>query len=224
MSQLRPPSRSFSGFAPSTERVIDQRLGHARARKYSVAAWTTTAKERRKGTPTNILRRAVSMPDCHEMAKLRANRKLTQDVGSERSRGGGGLTRTRSVSFAPEILMFAAVAENDVTELRRILDEHDEVDINQQSPSGLTALHYAAAEGSLECLQELVARGVLLDVHDSQGCSPLDFAAKGGYFDCAALLVRAGAQIGNIINGVRWKPLINTTFSAWLERGDSRRL
>lgn len=42
------------------------------------------------------------------------------------------------------LLCPAAVADNDVAELTKIIHKQ-EIDLNHQSPSGLTALHYAAA-------------------------------------------------------------------------------
>ena len=173
-----------------------------RATSFHCKQTLSKLKQSKGKRPTMVRGRTLSLPDCIEMARIQTDGNTTKPAPRS-TQNGTRATRPRSVSCPPEVLLFVAVAENDVAELRRILDEHDEVDINQQSPSGLTALHYAAAEGSLECLQELVARGVLLDVHDSQGCSPLDFAARSFYFDCAALLVRAGAQIGNIIHGVK---------------------
>lgn len=111
------------------------------------------------------------------------------------------MKRTRSVSFAPEIVLFAAVADNDVAELTKIMQK-EEIDINHQSPSGLTALHYAAAEGSYECVQLLIDSGAEVELVDSQGCSALDFAVRGGHFDCASFLIKAGAEIKKIVNGL----------------------
>ena len=200
-SRLSP----FCGFAPPTERKNgDQCFGHAKTRKYPEAGLWSMAKWKHitaETTPT--LRRALSLPDCHEELTQTPTRKKPAKSVAALNRGGNGtVKRTRSVSFPPEVLLFAAVANNDVQELQRILQEN-EINLNHQSPSGLSALHCAAAEGSFECLQELVSRGVVLDVIDSQGCSPLDFAVRGGYFDCAAYLIEAGADIENIVNGFR---------------------
>ena len=203
MSQSRPASKSFCGFVPSVEKKKDERFGHVKTRKYSEAPRHSVAWRRHITEDTApALRRALSLPDCKELAKMRTNQKPANAVAALNRGGNGTIKRTRSVSFPPEVLLLAAVADNDVQELQRILQEN-EVDLNHQSASGLSALHYAAAEGSFECLQELVSRGVVLDVIDSQGCSPLDFAVRGGYFDCAAYLIKAGAEMENIINGVR---------------------
>jgi ankyrin repeat protein len=110
--------------------------------------------------------------------------------------------KTRSVSFAPEILLFNAVVENDVSELEGLIHKHN-VNVNYRSPSGLTASHYAALEGGFECLKVLVESGASIDVLDAQGCSPLDFAVRGGHFDCAAYLIKAGAEITKIVNGMK---------------------
>ncbi|EDO38657.1 predicted protein, partial [Nematostella vectensis] len=95
-----------------------------------------------------------------------------------------------------------AVAENDLTEAQSLIDKY-KLNIDHQSASGLTALHYAALEGSFECLELLVNKGARIDILDSKGCSPLDFAVRGGNFDCAAYLIKAGAEIKRIVNGLR---------------------
>ena len=146
-----------------------------------------------------VLRRTAFLPDCQEMARMHSKRPTrSKAIYSEPP---NGIKRTRSVSFAPEVVFFNAVADNDVDELTRIMHK-EEIDVNHQSPSGLTALHYAAAEGSFECLQLLIEYGAEVELVDLQGCSALDFAVRGGHFDCASFLIKAGAEIKKIVNGL----------------------
>ena len=196
--------QSFCGFVPSLERKKDERYGHVKQRKYSVASLTHKINKPPNAADLWQLRRAYSLPDCKELEKMYCPRKssrsnckaIISDIPA-----GGAMKRTRSVSFAPEVVLFAAVADNDVAELTKIMLK-GEIDINHQSPSGLTALHYAAAEGSYECVELLIDSGAEVDVVDSQGCSALDFAVRGGHFDCASHLIRAGAEIKKIVNGL----------------------
>ena len=190
----RTPSKSFCGILPSVERKKDERYVHVKTRKFSVANIPTCKIHR-----APVLRRASSLPDCNEMASMHMNKTSRK---SSLLSNSNSMKRTRSVSFAPEVLFLAAVADNDITELQRIIHKR-EIDFNQQSPSGLTAMHYAAAEGSFECLKLLIDNGAYVDVWDYQGCSPLDFAVRGGHFDCASYLIKAGAEIKKIVNGLK---------------------
>lgn len=202
LSSRRPTSKSFSGTAPSLDRIKDERYGHVKARKCSEAflvnaeASRWSRKNRDGETP---LRRTNSLPDCKEMNVLF---KKSSKIGkNNNSNNFTPVKKTRSVSFAPEILLFNAVVENDVSELESLIRKYN-VNVNHTSPCGLTAVHYAALEGGLECLQVLIDNGASIHVHDLQGCSPLDFAVRGGHFDCAAYLIKAGAEITKIINGM----------------------
>lgn len=196
--------QTFCGFAPSLERKKDDRYGRVKQRKFSVASLTHKINK-----PPNDelggLRRASSLPDCKEIARMHSRKPSRSKAifsDADAPPDGTGLKRTRSVSFAPEVVFFAAVAENNVAELRKIMQKN-EIDINHQSPSGLTALHYAAAEGSYECVQLLIESGAEVELLDLQGCSPLDFAVRGGHFDCASSLIKAGAEIKKIVNGLK---------------------
>ncbi|XP_067040093.1 protein phosphatase 1 regulatory subunit 27-like [Acropora muricata] len=195
--------QSFCGFAPSLEKKRDDRYGRVKQRKYSSVSKTSKINKPVYGTEFGGLRRASSLPDCKEIARIQSRTEAeSQAIFSETpAEVAGKMKRTRSVSFAPEVVLFAAVAENDVAELRKIMLK-DEIDINHQSPSGLTALHYAAAEGSCECVQLLIESGAKVESRDSQGCTALDFAVRGGHFDCASYLINAGAEIKKIVNGL----------------------
>lgn len=194
--------QSFCGFAPSLERKKDDRHGRVKARKYSVASLTHKINKPPNETCIGGLRRASSLPDCKEIARMHSRKPSRSKAIISDAPPEGNIKRTRSVSFAPEIVLFAAVADNDVAELTRIMQK-GEIDINHQSPSGLTALHYAAAEGSYECVQLLIDSGAEVELVDSQGCSALDFAVRGGHFDCASFLIKAGAEIKKIVNGLK---------------------
>ena len=75
------------------------------------------------------------------------------------------------------------------------------VDINETSPKGITALHEAAIDGNLACLQILVENGADISKADNEGYTSLDYAVLGGHFDCAAFLVSKGSNTDHIKNG-----------------------
>lgn len=190
----RPPSKSFSGTPPSVNKLKDERCSIIKARKYAKTFIYYSENPRLPTIHPERLRRTLSLPDCNEMTTQSYTRpKTTQEQIK--------VKRTRSVSFEPEILLFNAVVENDVFELKELINQHH-VDVNHSSPSGLCALHYSALEGSFDCMKVLIANGAEIDVQDNQGCSPLDFAVRGGHFDCATYLIKAGAEISKIVNGI----------------------
>ncbi|XP_048589357.1 protein phosphatase 1 regulatory subunit 27 [Nematostella vectensis] len=192
----RPPSKSFCGTAPSIDRLKDERVGTIRRQcEQGLVPYAARSIDSTHPQPAPYgLRRTISMPDCNEMRVLHNAKIIIKPISD--------LKRIRSVSFEPEVLLASAVAENDLTEAQSLIDKY-KLNIDHQSASGLTALHYAALEGSFECLELLVNKGARIDILDSKGCSPLDFAVRGGNFDCAAYLIKAGAEIKRIVNGLR---------------------
>lgn len=193
----RPPSKSFCGVSASVDKRIEARYTHVRARKFSCVNHISHLVAARFNSGRPPLKRSLSLPDCKELLKINSSAQMTRETQNNSKE----LTRARSVSFQPEIVLFAAVVDNDTETLRNLINM-GKVDINQKSPSGLTALHYAAAEGSCECLRVLLEYGAHVNTVDSEDCSPLDFAVRGGHFDCAALLIQSGAEINRIVHGV----------------------
>jgi uncharacterized protein len=60
---------------------------------------------------------------------------------------------------------------------------------------GLTALLFAARQGSLAAARALVAGGADLNLADPDGISPMVLAIRNGHYDVAALLVEKGADV-----------------------------
>ena len=56
-------------------------------------------------------------------------------------------------------------------------------------------LHFAAADGDLDRVKQLVAEGYPLDEFDDVGKTPLHHAAEGGHFDIVRFLLEAGADV-----------------------------
>ena len=89
----------------------------------------------------------------------------------------------RHVTFSMYALILAAASQNSVSELQDLLDEKPWY-INKPSSSGETALHKAAAKGSLDCVKLLVHRGANVNLIDKQGRTPLLTAWENGQFEC----------------------------------------
>jgi uncharacterized protein len=75
---------------------------------------------------------------------------------------------------------------------RKITAEGRPKDMNR---GGLTALLYAAREGNVDCVRELVQGKADLNLADPDGTSPLVLALMNGHWDTAKLLVESGADV-----------------------------
>ncbi len=71
---------------------------------------------------------------------------------------------------------------------------------------GLTALLFAARQGSLECVQALTKSGADVNQTSADGSSPLLVAVQNGYYDLALYLINHGANV-NLANSKGWTPL-----------------
>ncbi len=75
---------------------------------------------------------------------------------------------------------------------RKIIQEPRPKDMNK---GGFTALHYAAREGCIACIQNLLAAGADPDVQDPDGETPLLLALQNFHFDASAVLINGGADL-----------------------------
>jgi ankyrin repeat protein len=71
---------------------------------------------------------------------------------------------------------------------------------------GFTALHFAAREGEVEAVRQLVATGADIDARAADGKSALALAIYNGHYDAAELLIEAGADV-NAADAERFTPL-----------------
>jgi ankyrin repeat protein len=71
---------------------------------------------------------------------------------------------------------------------------------------GLTALHFAAREGTLDSVRVLVTAGADVKQMTADGSSPLLVAIQNGFYDIARFLLDRGAD-PNQANGRGWTPL-----------------
>jgi ankyrin repeat protein len=71
---------------------------------------------------------------------------------------------------------------------------------------GLTALLFAARQGSMECVRALTTSGSDVNQTSADGSSPLLVAVQNGYYDIALYLMDHGANL-NLANSKGWTPL-----------------
>ena len=90
-----------------------------------------------------------------------------------------------------------AVFNSDVKSVTQCIHLYDlyGLGINRFIMNGFTALHIAAAEGHLEIVKLLIAKGAEINKFSNNGLTALHFASANGYIDTAQLLLRNGAEI-----------------------------
>ncbi len=71
---------------------------------------------------------------------------------------------------------------------------------------GLTALLFAARQGSMECVRALTTSGADVNQTSADSSSPLLVAVQNGYYDISLYLMDHGANI-NFANSKGWTPL-----------------
>ncbi len=84
---------------------------------------------------------------------------------------------------------------------------------------GLTPLVFAAREGSLECVQILLASGADVNQTTNYGWTPLLTATQNRHYILAAYLLDHGAD-PNLANRGGWRPLYLATDNRNIESGD----
>jgi ankyrin repeat protein len=77
---------------------------------------------------------------------------------------------------------------------------------NAPIKGGLTALLFAARQGSMECVRALTTSGADVNETSADGSSPLLVATQNGYYDVALYLMDHGAN-PNLANSKGWTPL-----------------
>ncbi|CAB4016465.1 phosphatase 1 regulatory subunit 12A-like [Paramuricea clavata] len=107
--------------------------------------------------------------------------------------------RRRSVSFDPLTVFKTAILENDVDAAKSVLVS-GKVNANS-TVDGVLPVILASKEGCAECLELLIEKGGSIDVCDKRGFTPLELAVQGGHFDCAQVLIAAGANANSIRDG-----------------------
>ena len=94
----------------------------------------------------------------------------------------------------PSYALDAAVASNDSHLLHGILSAGN-VAMDTLNASGGTALHEAAFQGKVACLEVFLKFGVPVDMRDKEGWTPLHAAVCGGDIRAVIFLIRNGASL-----------------------------
>ncbi len=71
--------------------------------------------------------------------------------------------------------------------VRELLPSLAPADVNVRDDLGMTALHWAAAQGHVEIVQELLAHGATMYAHDNEGYTPGGLADRNQHYEIAQL-------------------------------------
>uniref|UniRef100_H3DJF6 Protein phosphatase 1, regulatory subunit 12C n=1 Tax=Tetraodon nigroviridis TaxID=99883 RepID=H3DJF6_TETNG len=120
---------------------------------------------------------------------------------------GHTATDPKRVRFDRAAEFLAACASGDREEAELMLkesqdgetepQEHVEI-INCTNADGITALHQACIDGSMEMVTFLLERDASVNQADSEGWTPLHVAASCGYPDIAEFLLQRGASLSAV--------------------------
>jgi uncharacterized protein len=107
---------------------------------------------------------------------------------------GAGVPFGTSVEAPAETPVADAAQANDVAQVRALLQQG--ADVNAPQPDGLTALHWAALNGSHEIVDVLLYAGATLEPRTRVGgYTPLHLAARTGNASIVRSLLERGAKV-----------------------------
>jgi ankyrin repeat protein len=121
------------------------------------------------------------------------------DVNAKENWGGQSAIMWASAQSQPEMVKFLASKDANLNDHgkvnqweRKIIQEPRPKDMNK---GGFTPLHYAAREGCVACVENLLAAHADPDSEDPDRETPLLLALENLHFDTAAVLVKGGADL-----------------------------
>lgn len=106
------------------------------------------------------------------------------------------------VTFEKTAEFLAVCASGDTEEAKAmlrevLLNEEDDV-VNCANADGITALHQACIDGSMEMVDFLLSHGANVNQVDSEGWTPLHVAASCGNLEIAEFLLQHGASLCSV--------------------------
>ena len=99
------------------------------------------------------------------------------------------------VKFPDELVFLESIKDNDIENVRTMLRRASlNMDINKVNISGLTPLHQAVLDDSVEVVRLLIENKANVNSVDEDSWTPLHAAASMGYFEVAKFLLENGAD------------------------------
>ncbi|XP_061628222.1 protein phosphatase 1 regulatory subunit 12C [Phyllopteryx taeniolatus] len=176
-------------------------------RREQLKRWAGSCTDKTSALPRRRWRGdAVERGTEEPQAELR--RPPSEEPVSKGDESSPLLKRRKRVRFDRAAEFLAACASGDTEEAQVMLQEAKEMMsnnkedgteiINCSNADGITALHQACIDGSMEMVSFLLEHGANVNQVDSEGWTALHVAASCGYRDIADFLLRRGASLSAV--------------------------
>uniref|UniRef100_A0A8C8GYW4 Protein phosphatase 1 regulatory subunit n=1 Tax=Oncorhynchus tshawytscha TaxID=74940 RepID=A0A8C8GYW4_ONCTS len=178
-------------------------------RQEQLKRWSGSSTEREPAVPRRRWRGDVEDVGGSEAVNNAVSKDHSQDVEGSGSTTGEAhsilLKRRRRVRFDTAAEFLAACASGDTDEAQEMLKDARETEgkngdyqgevVNCANADGITALHQACIDGSMEVMVFLLAQGANINQVDSEGWTPLHVAATCGNLEITDFLLQQGASL-----------------------------
>nr|XP_029537991.1 protein phosphatase 1 regulatory subunit 12C-like isoform X1 [Oncorhynchus nerka] len=178
-------------------------------RQEQLKRWSGSSTEREPAVPRRRWRGDVEDVGGSEAVNNAVSKDHPQDVEGSGSTTGEAhsilLKRRRRVRFDTAAEFLAACASGDTDEAQEMLKDARETEgkngdyqgevVNCANADGITALHQACIDGSMEVMVFLLAQGANINQVDSEGWTPLHVAATCGNLEITDFLLQQGASL-----------------------------
>ncbi|XP_038835143.1 protein phosphatase 1 regulatory subunit 12C-like isoform X2 [Salvelinus namaycush] len=178
-------------------------------RQEQLKRWSGSSTDREPAVPRRRWRGDVEDAGCSEAVNNAVSKDHSQDVEGSGSTTGEAnsllLKRRRRVRFDTAAEFLAACASGDTDEAQEMLKDAKESEgkngdyqgevVNCANADGITALHQACIDGSMEVMVFLLAQGANINQVDSEGWTPLHVAATCGNLEITDFLLQQGASL-----------------------------
>uniref|UniRef100_A0A3B5KGW7 Protein phosphatase 1, regulatory subunit 12C n=1 Tax=Takifugu rubripes TaxID=31033 RepID=A0A3B5KGW7_TAKRU len=175
-------------------------------RREQLKRWAGSSTDRAPAAARRRWRTAVENGSAEAEAVL-GNTLTDPSVSVSREETSPLLKRRKCVRFDRAAEFLAACASGDTEEAELMLKDNEDSKtdreeyveiINSTNADGITALHQACIDGSMEMVSFLVEHQASVNQADSEGWTPLHVAASCGYPDIAEFLLQRGASLSAV--------------------------
>lgn len=126
-------------------------------------------------------------------------RELAADDDGAEEGGDDDADDWQDVSGGALLGVFECCEGGHEEDLKGLLEQHPEIELNQPGPGGDTALNLACLYGHLSCVKLLLEYGAEANIlNEEDGSSVLHDAAAGGYFEICQLLLVSSPELVKI--------------------------
>ncbi|KAF7666953.1 hypothetical protein LDENG_00083340 [Lucifuga dentata] len=171
-------------------------------RREQLKRWADSSTDRAPAVPRRRWRGTAEDAVGEPEKEIRESTREQRDEGTENQR------RRKRVRFDRAAEFLAICASGDTEEAEVMLKEAKETNksnkmdsaeiINCSNADGITALHQACIDGSMEIVSFLLNHGANVNQVDSEGWTPLHVAASCGHPDIAEFLLQQGASLSAV--------------------------